>query len=76
MSPDNCKLIRHTIAEAATDLKGRLPKHPAHPAGRNPYAHIPKVIKDICNGKSYKDMPDSALEDILSLIEYCRVNPF
>ena len=76
MNNENCRLIREKIVEAAEALKGRLPDHPAHPQGRNPYAHIPKVIKDACGGVSYKDMPDEALSLIMDLIQYCEDNPF
>ena len=76
MSPEKNQKIRKRILEAAEKLEGRLPTHPAHPNGRNPYAHIPKVIKDACGGISYKEMPDEAFESILELIQYCEENPF
>ena len=46
MSPEKQKIIRARILIAADSLKEKLPSHPAHPSGRNPYAHIPKVIKE------------------------------
>jgi hypothetical protein len=76
MTPENQSKIRGKILDAAASLKGRLPAHPAHPMGRNPYAHIPKVIKDACGGISYKDMPDESYELIVELIQYCVENPF
>jgi hypothetical protein len=76
MSPENKEKIRGRIIEAAGNLKGRLPKHPKHPQGRNPYAHIPKVIKDAAGGVSYKDLPDEAFDYIMELIQYCEDNPF
>lgn len=76
MNIENCKLIRARIIRAAEALKGCLPEHPSHPAGRNPYAHIPKVIKDACGGISYKDMPDESFNLIMDLIQYCEDNPF
>ena len=76
MNNENCEKIRCRILEAAESLKGRLPPHPSHPLGRNPYAHIPKVIKDAANGISYKELPDEAFDDIMKLIQYCEENPF
>ena len=62
--------------EAAGNLKDKLPDHPKHPQGRNPYAHIPKVIKDAAGGVSYKDLPDEAFGYVMELIQYCEDNPF
>lgn len=76
MSPEKQKIIRQRILEAADNLKDKLPSHPAHPTGRNSYAHIPKVIKDASGGVSYKDLPDEAFETIIQLIKYCEENPF
>ena len=75
MNPQNQKLIREAILSAAEQLKGKLPDHPRHPAGRNPYAHIPKVIKDV-TGHSYKDLPDELYEDVIDIIRHCEENPF
>ena len=76
MSPEKQKIIRERILEAAKSLEGKLPDHPRHPKGRNPYAHIPKVIKDSAGGTSYKELPDEAFELIMQLIEHCEENPF
>jgi len=76
MNNENCILIRERIVIAAKVLEGKLPDHPAHPAGRNPYAHIPKVIKDAAGGVSYKDLPNEAFSYIMDLIQYCEENPF
>jgi len=63
------------IHEAGKRLEGILPYSPRHPAGRNPYAHIPKVIKSVL-GSSYKDLTDDKLSEVLCIIEYCEENPF
>ena len=76
MSPEKQKIVRERILEAAKNLEGKLPEHPRHPAGRNPYAHIPKVIKDSTGGMSYKELPDEAFESVMLLIQYCEENPF
>lgn len=75
MSPENCKIIREAILEAAEVLQNHLPDHPKHPKGKNPYAHIPKVIKNI-SGHSYEDLPDEYIQDVLDIIEYCKEYPF
>ena len=75
MNQENKVLIRKRINEAAESLKGKLPESYKHPKGRNPYAHIPKVIKSLC-GMSYKDLDDEALPLVLEIIEYCEKNLF
>jgi len=75
MNVDNKRIILEHIREAAKNLDGKLPDSPRHPKGRNPYAHIPKVIKSLC-GMSYTELPDDALELILDIIEHCENNPF
>lgn len=68
-------MIRMRIQEAGKNLEGILPYSPRHPKGRNPYAHIPKVIKSMF-GSSYKSLHDDMLEDVMCVIEYCEKNPF
>lgn len=75
MSPEKNQEVRKRIVEAADNLKGKLPEHQKHPMGRNPYAHIPKVIKDLM-GESYLKLPDEAFEDVMVIIDYCEKNPF
>ena len=75
MNDVNKDTIRKKIAGAAENLKGRLPDSPMHPKGRNPYAHIPKVIKSTF-GSSYVDLPDADLDLVLEVIEYCEKYPF
>ena len=75
MNVDNKRIILERIREAGKNLEGKLPKSHRHPKGRNPYAHIPQVIKSLC-GESYKDLPDEALDVVLEIIEHCEKNPF
>jgi hypothetical protein len=75
MNKENCSIVREHIVQAAENLKGRLPESFKHPKGRNPYAHIPKVIKHLC-GASYKDLEDEALPLVLEIIDHCEKNPF
>ena len=75
MNVDNKRIILERIREAGKALEGKLPESSKHPAGRNPYAHIPKVIKSLC-GESYIDLPDEALDLVLEIIDHCEHNPF
>jgi len=75
LTPENCKIIREAILDAAEELQGKLPDNGRHKAGRNPYAHVPKVIKDIC-GCSYKELPDELIKEVLEIVRYCKENPF
>jgi len=75
MNPEKNQKIRNRILEAATKLKGQLPPHPAHPNGRNPFAHIPKVIIDLM-GESYKTLDDDKYDEVMAIIDFCEENPF
>ncbi len=75
MNRENKQLVRAAIMEAAENLEGKLPESDKHPNGRNPYAHIPKVIKSM-TGMSYTDLPDDKLGIALEIIAYCEKNPF
>ena len=75
MNDVNKKIIHECILEAANALTGSLPEHWKHPKGRNPYAHIPKVIKSIM-GSSYKDLDDSSFDAVMEIVSYCKDNPF
>jgi len=75
MNEDNKKQIRERIQEAGKRLEGKLPEDWRHPNGRNPYAHIPKVIKSVL-GYSYTELKDEDLDAVLLVIEHCEKNPF
>jgi hypothetical protein len=75
MNEENKKIILERIKEAAKNLEGKLPASDKHPQGRNPYAHIPKVIIHLC-GVSYTQLADHDLSGVLKIIEYCEKNPF
>ena len=74
MSPDNAKSIWKRILEAGDFLKDKLPPHPSHPKGRNPYAHVALEIKNHF-GVSYKDVADEQIDEVISYIEYIKDNP-
>ena len=75
MSPQNQKMIRDAILSVAKNLEGKLPDSSRHPKGRNPYAHIPKVIMSI-TGSSYKDLTDDHFDIVMEIIDLCERKPF
>jgi len=68
-------MIRDAILAAAKNLEGKLPDSSRHPKGRNPYAHIPKVIMSI-TGSSYKDLTDDYFDIVMEIIDLCERKPF
>ena len=74
MNSENAKIIWRCIQEAGDFLKDKLPSHPNHPKGRNPYAHIALCIKDKFQN-SYKDIEDEKFDEVLEYIEFLKKNP-
>ena len=74
MQKKNSAKIWKMIQEAGDFLKNKLPNHPNHPQGRNPYAHVALCIKTKFN-KSYKDIDDVKFNEVVDYIEYLKNNP-
>ena len=74
MNSENARIIWKYIQKAGDDLKGKLPSHPNHPKGRNPYAHIALCIKDKFQN-SYKDIENEKFDEVLEYIEFLKKNP-
>ena len=74
MQKENSARIWKMIQEAGDFLKNKLPNHPNHPQGRNPYAHVALCIKAKFN-KSYKDIDDEKFNDVVDYIDYLKNNP-
>ena len=74
MSPENKKILWSQILKAGDFLKSKLPSHPNHPKGRNPYAHVALEIKNKFQN-SYKDLPDTKFQEISDYIEFIKNNP-
>ncbi len=74
MNNKNAKKLWKLIQETGNFLKGKLPDHPNHPKGRNPYAHVALEIKNNF-GMTYKDIPDEKYEEVLKYLEKLKVNP-
>ena len=74
MTPENKKILWSQILLAGDFLKNKLPHHPNHPKGRNPYAHVALEIKNKFQN-SYKDLPDTKFQEIKDYIEIIKNNP-
>ena len=74
MNKENASKLWKIIQEAGDYLEDKLPEHPNHPKGRNPYAHVALEIKNKFNA-SYKDLPDDKYEEVLDYIEFLKENP-
>ncbi|MAE37706.1 MAG: hypothetical protein CMI87_03470 [Pelagibacteraceae bacterium] len=74
MNSENAKIIWKCIQEAGDFLKDKLPSHPNHPKGRNPYAHVALEIKNYFK-MTYKDIPDDKMDQVLDYIDYLKKNP-
>ena len=74
MNEENKKILWSEILKAGDFLKNKLPNHPNHPKGRNPYAHVALEIKSKFQ-KSYKDLSDDKINDVRNYIEFLKKNP-
>ena len=74
MQKKNSAKLWKIIQEAGDYLKDKLPDHPNHPSGRNPYAHIAICIKSKFKN-SYKDIEDEKFKEVIEYIEYLKKNP-
>ena len=74
MNKENAAKLWKLIQETGDYLKDKLPSHPSHPRGRNPYAHVALEIKNHF-GNSYKDISDDQFNEVTSFIKFVRENP-
>ena len=74
MNEENKKILWSEILKTGDFLKNKLPNHPNHPKGRNPYAHVALEIKNKFQ-KSYKDLSNDKIDDIRNYIEFIKNNP-
>ena len=74
MNTKNAKKLWLEITNVGHYLKNKLPDHPNHPKGRNPYAHVALEIKNKFK-MSYKDIPDEKYNSVLKYINYIKNNP-
>ncbi len=74
MNVNNAKIIWKEIQKTGDFLKGKLPDHPNHPKGRNPYAHVALEIKNHF-GMTYKNIPDEKFNEVINYLEEIKSNP-
>jgi len=74
VNSENKKKLWSEILLAGDFLKDKLPNHPNHPKGRNPYAHVALEIKNKFHN-SYKDLEDKKFQEIINYIEIIKKNP-
>ena len=74
MNQENASKLWKMIQEAGDYLEGKLPDHPNHPKGRNPYAHVALCVKNKFK-LSYKDIPNNLYDDVVHYIDQLKENP-
>ena len=67
MNDDNKKYLWKLIQLTGDSLINKLPDHPNHPNGRNPYAHVALKVKNKF-GKSYKYLPDEKVNEVINYL--------
>ncbi|MDC0093961.1 hypothetical protein OAI86_06515 [Alphaproteobacteria bacterium] len=73
MDDDNRKYLWNLIQSTGDFLLDKLPEHPNHPKGRNPYAHVALKVKTKF-GLSYKDLPDDKLEEVKIFLNFIKMD--
>ena len=73
MNKENASKLWKLIQQTGDLLKDKLPDHPHHPEGRNPYAHVALEIKNHF-GMTYKEIPDERYNDVINYIEELKIN--
>ena len=74
VNKENSAKLWKLIQETGDYLKDKLPSHPSHPKGRNPFAHVALEIKNHF-GSSYKEIPDNQYDEVVLYIQFVRENP-
>ena len=73
MNNANKKYLWKQIQSTGDYLVNKLPDHPNHPSGRNPYAHVALKVKNNF-GSSYKDLPDEKYDEIIEYLNLIKKN--
>ena len=71
MNEENRKYIWKNIQETGDFLVNKLPEHPNHPNGRNPYAHVALKVK-MHFGCSYKDIANEKYQEVVDFLNLIR----
>ena len=67
MDKINKEKIWRLIQNTGDKLVGKLPEHPNHPNGRNPYAHVALKVK-MHFGRSYKDIANEKYQEVVDFL--------
>ena len=73
MNDNNRKYLWNLMQSTGDFLLNKLPEHPNHPKGRNPYAHVALKVKTKF-GISYKDLPDDKLEEVKRFLNFIKMD--
>ena len=68
MNKENASKLWKLIQSTGDELLGKLPDHPNHPKGRNPYAHVALEVKTHFK-MTYK------YNEVLEYLEKLKINP-
>ena len=71
MNDVNKKYLWKLIKLTKDSLINKLPDHPNHPNGRNPYAHVALKVKNKF-GKSYKYLPDEKVNEVINYLNILK----
>ena len=74
MNKEKASKLWKLIQKTGDFLKNKLPDHPNHPKGRNPYAHVALEVKNHF-GITYKDIPDEKYNEVIDYLEELKSNP-
>ena len=74
LNKENASKIWRIIQQTGDELLGKLPDHPNHPKGRNPYAHVALEVKTHFQ-MTYKGIPDEKFNDVVDYLEFLKQNP-
>ena len=74
MNKEKASKLWKFIQETGDFLIDKLPDHPNHPKGRNPYAHVALEVKNHF-GITYKDIPDEKYNEVINYLEELKSNP-
>jgi len=73
MNDSKKKYLWKLIQSTGDYLINKLPNHPNHPSGRNPYAHVALKVKTKF-GSTYKDLPDENYDEIIKYLNLIKKN--
>ena len=71
MNKLNASKLWKLIQLTGDELLGKLPDHPNHPKGRNPYAHVALEVKTHFK-MTYKDIPDNKFDEVVKYLEFLK----